>query len=641
MIVKLKNIFSLFIIFSVLFTFLFFPKYEVNAEESEEELIHLVVLADISGSLKTEDTEALQFLTKRIPRFLDTVSLEQSKFSVVAFASEAIKICDTKTIKEYKGNTGSNELSDCLEKIQSSRSDNPNRDKRAKGVGIDTNQVKAFETALEIVSLDDEKYIPVFLLLTDGALDPIDTGSQSEEASSEYTRGNEEIKPLLKKEKVQLFIFGFGNVTLSDLTQWETFSAPRRACQTDAPERTYLNEGNPDVLLLNINTAMEQVTCGEGAQVVTLRPGQPSEYYVSDLTELLFIKIDIGSEDVSIIVKDPEGGILTSANEINNSDECKDIYVICYKVENPSSGDWILESESSSSRVILATLNQEGSFFIRTDCTETVEDDGIENCTFTLLPTREDSSDLNKAFSSLTFNFRISGQNIEEIGSFYEETLSIQLFRNISLGAGVYEVLINPISSEFNLNDDFRWLKFNETIPYTINLDPEVPIIVEPEEPKEREPFQFSLWMVILPAVLLLAYYLLSQRKRNLPEGTISYGLKNRDNLTNKYDIYGGNKNEIMSINTSDDSFSVENGNNESVNQLILHSDERYGLKVWDQRSAKAFKFEFEDNQELGVEGIEIIIYDKYKVIFEPDQDDYGFEDDEEFEELEEFEEFE
>ena len=107
---KLKNIFSLFIIFSVLLTFLFFPKYEVNAEESEEELIHLVVLADISGSLKTEDTEALQFLTKRIPRFLDTVSLEQSKFSVVAFASEAIKICETKTIKEYKGNRKANSL---------------------------------------------------------------------------------------------------------------------------------------------------------------------------------------------------------------------------------------------------------------------------------------------------------------------------------------------------------------------------------------------------------------------------------------------------------------------------------------------------------------------------------------------------
>jgi len=635
-IVNKKSIFSILLISSLLLTFLFFPQYELKAEESEKELIHLVVLADISGSLNTEDTEALQFLTKRIPGYLDTVNLEQSKFSVIAFASESKQICDTKTIKEYTESSGSKELTDCLEEIQSYKRDNQNIDKRAD-VGIDTNQVKALEKGLDIISLDDEKYIPVFLLLTDGALDPTGAGAQSLDSDNEYARGNEVIKPRLKNEKVQLFIFGFGNVTLSDLTQWETFSAPRRACQPEAPERTYLNKGEPYILLQNISTAMEQVTCGEGAQVVTLSPGVPSKYYVSDLTEVLNIKMDIGSNDVEVTVKDPNGGILTSDNEVYSSDECKDIFVICYRVENPVSGEWIFESESSYGINIPVPIVQEGTFLIGVDCIKTPEDDGIENCTFTLVPTREGANDLNRAFSSLTFSFRISAENIEEIGSFYEETLSIQLFRNISLGAGDYEILISPISSEFNLNDDYRWLKYSEMDPYTINLNPSVPIIEEPDPPKEREPFKFSLWMAILPAVLLLAYYLLAQRKRYLPEGTISYGLKNRDNLSNKYDIYGGSKDEIMSIKTSDDSFSVENGNNESVNQLILHSDERYGLKIWDQRPAKAFKFEFEDNQELGVEGIEIIIYDKYKVVFEPDQDEYGFEDDTDFDDFDDF----
>ena len=621
----------------LLVTFLFFPQDELKAEESEEELIHLVVLADISGSLKTEDTEALQFLTKRIPGLLDTGGLDQSKFSVIAFASKAQQICETKTIRQYKETAGSEELTNCLEKIQSIKQDNPDWVKRPNDVGRDTNQVKAFEAALDVVSEDDEKYIPVFLLLTDGALDPIDSGPYSSEAANEYSRGNEVVKPMMKDEKIQLFIFGFGNVILSDLTQWETFSAPPRSCQPETPERTYLNEGNPYILLQNISTAMKQVTCGEGAEVITLSPADPEKIYVSDLTEVFSLKIDAGSNDNIFTVTDPNGGILTQSNEVFNSDECKQQVYLCYRIDNPTSGEWTLEMESPYGQVYIPIYPvQEGSFTIGSDCTVTEEDDGIENCTFTILPSREGATDINKAFSSLAFSFRLSGENIEEIESFYNETLSIQLFRNISLEGGDYEILISPIEAEFNLNDDYKWLKF-VTTPYTISLNPKVPVTSEPEPPIEKEPFQFSLWMAILPAVLLLAYYLLAQRKRYLPEGTISYGLKNRDNLSNKYEIYGGSKDEIMSIKTSDDSFSVENGNNESVNQLILHSDERYGLKIWDQRPAKAFKFEFEDNQELGVEGIEIIIYDKYKVVFEPDQDEYGFEDDTDFDDFDDF----
>ncbi len=619
--------FSVLVVIIFLFSNLFSHQSPAQAEESEEELIHLVVLADISGSLKTEDTEALQLLTKSIPGFLDTVLLEQSKFSVVAFSSEAKQICETKTVKEYKQSNGPQELRDCLLKIQSLKSDNTNIGERPKDVGQDTNQVKAFELGLDIVSSDDKKYIPVFLLLTDGRLDPVDTGPDSEEANSEYSRGIQDVKPLMKSAEVQLFIFGFGNVKRAELAQWETFSAPRRSCQTDAPERTYVDKGNPDVLLLNISTAMEQVTCGQGAEVVTLIPGVPTEYYVSDLTELLNFKIDIGSGDVGVKVKDPSGTALTTLNEVNDSGECTDEFTICYQVENPTSGKWTLESEASSTRVVIANINQEGAFFIRTECNNKPEDEGLENCTFSLIPQRENANDMKKAFSSLTFSFRISGENIEEIGTFYQETLVIQQFRNISLEGGNYEILITPINSEFNLNDDYKWLKYSETVPYTVILNPLVPVPKEPEPPKEEEPFKPALWMAILPAALLLGYLLLSLRKRGLPEGTISYGLKNRDNLTNKHEIYGGSDKEIMSINTSDDSFSIENGNNESDNQLILHSDERYGLKIWDQRSATEFKFEFENNEELGVEGVEIIIYDEYKVVFEPDQDEYLFED--------------
>ena len=67
------------------------------------------------------------------------------------------------------------------------------------------------------------------------------------------------------------------------------------------------------------------------------------------------------------------------------------------------------------------------------------------------------------------------------------------------ISAGEGNGYIDPVDRDSNF------------IPDYLDFGSSVSIIVEPEEPKEREPFQFSLWMVILPAVLLLAYYLLSQ----------------------------------------------------------------------------------------------------------------------------------
>ena len=172
---KLFKYLSKILPLTVFFTIFTANTLPTKAEDSE--LLHLVVLADISGSLDTEDTENLQRLITRIPRFLDNEKLQASKISVIAFASEAVQVCDTSTISEVELNNTA--YVTCLEQIQSTKRANPNIDKRAKDVGINTNQVKAFEKGLEITSVDPENYIPVFLLLTDGALDPIDSGPNS------------------------------------------------------------------------------------------------------------------------------------------------------------------------------------------------------------------------------------------------------------------------------------------------------------------------------------------------------------------------------------------------------------------------------------------------------------------------------
>ena len=259
---KSIKIFALILIF---FTSQFSYISYSFADNETEELIHLVVLADISGSLQTIDTKELQQLIQKLPNFLNNDKLNRSKLSIIAFSSEAVQICETKEAKELKTTDGSKFFRDCTNKIQSSRSDNPEKDNRVQGIGNDTNQIKAFERGLEVISNDTENYVPVFLLLTDGALDPLDTGANSSEASIEYERGYLNIAPKMIDNNVQLFIFGFGNAKASDLNTWLGFSAERRACQEENPQRVYLNEENRTVsqLLASINTAMKQVTCGE------------------------------------------------------------------------------------------------------------------------------------------------------------------------------------------------------------------------------------------------------------------------------------------------------------------------------------------------------------------------------------------
>ena len=447
---KLFNYLSTILVITVFFTIFTINTVPTKAEDSE--LLHLVVLADISGSLDTEDTENLQRLITKIPRFLNNEKLQASKISVIAFASEAVQVCDTSTISKIELN--STAYVTCLEQIQSTKkATNPNFDKRAKGVGINTNQVKAFEKGLEITSVDSENYIPVFLLLTDGSLDPIDSGPLSKEAEDEFERGFIDVRPQMQDENVQLFIFGFGKAKLEGLTKWESFSAQRRACQEEAPERTYPSEGDIFPLLISINTAMNQVTCGESKPLITIKPGEPKEYYVSDLVERLNIKIDLkGTSGIEAVVTDPVGNLLSNDYAISSEGECINAYIVCYEITNPMSGNWTLSSslfssEATTTSIIVADITLYGTFSISTNCEINTFKNGFENCTFQLFPTRQDAKDLNKAIDSLSFDFVIDDFNVQERGSFFKDSLSIQLFRNIELGSGSLSIEIKPIYS--------------------------------------------------------------------------------------------------------------------------------------------------------------------------------------------------
>ena len=101
-VLHIKKLTVLVFAFMLVLGIVFVSQNFVLAEETE--LLHLVVLADISGSLNTDDTENLQRLIQRIPRFLDNEKLKQSKLTIIAFASEAVQICDTSSILDLENN---------------------------------------------------------------------------------------------------------------------------------------------------------------------------------------------------------------------------------------------------------------------------------------------------------------------------------------------------------------------------------------------------------------------------------------------------------------------------------------------------------------------------------------------------------
>ena len=104
------------------------------------------------------------------------------------------------------------------------------------------------------------------------------------------------------------------------------------------------------------------------------------------------------------------------------------------------------------------------------------------------MPTRTDAKDLPSAIDNITFDFLLNSFDVQERGSFYEDSLSIQLFRGLTIGKGSVSIQINPIYSEFQLKDGYKWLQFVQTDVAEFVLEPlvtDTTVVNEVEEPVE------------------------------------------------------------------------------------------------------------------------------------------------------------
>ena len=644
---------NIFALITVLFASQFSYVSYSYANEETEELIHLVVLADISGSLQTTDTKELQLLINKIPTFLDNDKLNRSKLSIIAFSSEAVQICETKEVRELKTTDGSKFFRDCTNKIQSSRNDNPEKNNRVEGVGINTNQIKAFERGLEAISKDTENYVPVFLLLTDGALDPIDTGAGSAEADIEYERGYLNIAPEMIENNVQLFIFGFGTAKASDLNTWLGFSAERRACQEENPDRVYLNEENRTVsqLLASINIAMNQVTCGESKKLVILQPGEPHVFYVSDLAESIEIKINLnGVDGVQPLITDSSGQIL---GESNFDEECQDPYIFCYQESNPVKGDWSATTEifdkstATGNSIIAMDKSFFGKFIVKSDCTTNTLKNGIDQCTLELVSNRSNATDLELAINKLVFSAKFFNSGLEEEIEFSKNQLILNAFEGKDFNPGINELILQPITDEFSINEQFKWLQYSSSEQWsfevisvtttTIETNEEVTIIEE----EERFP-----WLPLIFAFLILLVFLyFASRKRDLPFGNLEY-YNRSSQMIGRLNIGDIVKEEYFEVTLMDDTIKLENIDDKKDANLILSSNESFGVEIFTDRDRTSeevkltyINLDGKKVEEKGYPDVEINISDDFKIKFiaDEEQNEYNLsiEDDGDFSDFE------
>ncbi len=605
------------------------------ANEETEELIHLVVLADISGSLQTVDTKELQKLIKNLPNFLNNDKLNNSKLSIIAFSSEAVQICETKKAKEIKTTDGSKFFGDCTNKIQSSRSDNLEKNNRVEGVGNDTNQIKAFERGLEAISNDTENYVPVFLLLTDGALDPVDTGPGSSEANIEYERGYLNIAPEMIENNVQLFIFGFGNAKASDLNTWLGFSAERRACQEENPERVYLNEEDRTVsqLLASINTAMKQVTCGESKELIVLKPGEPYVFPVSDLVESIEIKINLNEIDgVQPVVTNSSGQVLS---ENNFDEECQDPYVFCYQESNPVKGDWSATTEifdqSTATGYSLIAMEKSfyGTFKIKSDCTTNTLKDGIDQCTLELVSSRPNATDLDLAIAKVVFSAKFPNSGLEEEIEFLNNQLTINAFEGKGFNPGLNELILLPITDEFSINEQFKWLQYSSSKQWSFEVISTTTTTIETTEEvtivEEEENFP---WLPLIALLLLLLVFLyFASRKRDLPFGNLEY-YNRSSQMIGRLNIGDIVKEEYFDVTLTDDTIKLENIDDKKDANLILSSNESFGVEIFTDRDRTSeevkltyINLDGEKVEEKGYPDVEINISDEFKIKFIADEE--------------------
>ena len=378
---------------------------------------------------------------------------------------------------------------------------------------------------------------------------------------------------------------------------------------------------------------MKQVTCGESKELIVLKPGEPYVFPVSDLVESIEIKINLNEIDgVQPVVTNSSGQVLS---ENNFDEECQDPYVFCYQESNPVKGDWSATTEifdqSTATGYSLIAMEKSfyGTFKIKSDCTTNTLKDGIDQCTLELVSSRPNATDLDLAIAKVVFSAKFPNSGLEEEIEFLNNQLTINAFEGKGFNPGLNELILLPITDEFSINEQFKWLQYSSSKQWSFEVISTTTTTIETTEEvtivEEEENFP---WLPLIALLLLLLVFLyFASRKRDLPFGNLEY-YNRSSQMIGRLNIGDIVKEEYFDVTLTDDTIKLENIDDKKDANLILSSNESFGVEIFTDRDRTSeevkltyINLDGEKVEDKGYPDVEINISDEFKIKFIADEE--------------------
>ena len=246
-----------------------------------------------------------------------------------------------------------------------------------------------------------------------------------------------------------------------------------------------------------------------------------------------------------------------------------------------------------------------------------------------LASNRSNATDLELAINKLVFSAKFFNSGLEEEIEFSKNQLILNAFEGKDLNPGINELILQPITDEFSINEQFKWLQYSSSKQWsfevisvtttTIETTEEVAIVEEGEK--------FPWLPLILAFLILLVFLYFASRKRDLPFGNLEY-YNRSSQMIGRINIGDIVKEEYFEVTLVDDTIKLENIDDKKDANLILSSNESFGVEIFTDRDRTSeevkltyINLDGKKVEEKGYPDVEISISDDFKIKFIADEE--------------------
>ncbi len=329
-----------------------------DADEVDLLPVRAVVLVDESGSLSEEDVKAEQ---DAVAIFADTVE-DGWEVGIFPFGSSngpgqnaVVRQCE---LVKVESEANRQRLRDCAQTIH----------RRDDGEGNDTDHAAALNEAVAALTKAEGEALPVIFLMTDGKLDVERSPQYGEAGRTEaaLTGINGEILPRAKKNNVQVWPIGFGDVDQAALENLARGGAqvnsrcPEAAASVPQP---VVKPGPTELALAFQQIAASAVCASSMGSVISVGAGESKEetHTISPVATSGVLSVVKSNSKSSVSFIDPDGKEVSTSGEDGPSTYERsgtDSNNEVLRIERPKPGDWKVKVTAAEGEQTFAVFSR-------------------------------------------------------------------------------------------------------------------------------------------------------------------------------------------------------------------------------------------------------------------------------------------